>query len=65
MQAYNLCYSTLVNNQDVPKLDPNTYNKSENGNVFVKSDVKKGILPIILQDLLSARKQAKKDMKNA
>ena len=65
MQAYNLCYSTLVNNQDVGKLDPSTYNKSENGNIFVKSDVKKGILPIILQDLLSARKQAKKDMKNA
>lgn len=65
MQAYNLCYSTLVNPADVPKLDPSMYKKSENGNVFVHSTVKKGILPTILGELLSARKRAKKDMKNA
>jgi DNA polymerase delta subunit 1 len=49
MQAYNLCYSTLVNPADVSKLDPVTYKKSENGNVFVQSHVKKGILPTILE----------------
>jgi DNA polymerase delta subunit 1 len=65
MQAYNLCYSTLVNPADVGKLDPDIYRKSENGNVFVHSSVKKGILPTILEELLSARKRAKKDMKNA
>lgn len=65
MQAYNLCYSTLVNPQDVAKLDPSTYKKSDNGHVFVNSDTKKGILPTILEELLAARKRAKKDMKNA
>jgi DNA polymerase delta subunit 1 len=64
MQAYNLCYSTLVNGPDVAKLDPSQYNKNENG-CFVHSSVKKGILPTILEELLTARKRAKKDMKNA
>lgn len=65
MQAYNLCYSTLVNPGDVSKLDPSTYKMSENGHVFVKPETRKGILPTILEELLSARKRAKKDMKNA
>jgi len=65
MQAYNLCYSTIVNSQDAAKLDPNLYKKSDNGHIFVHSHVKKGILPTILGELLSARKRAKKDMKNA
>jgi DNA polymerase delta subunit 1 len=65
MQAYNLCYSTLVNPGDASKLDPSTYKKSENGHVFVNSEAKKGILPTILAELLAARKRAKKDMKNA
>jgi DNA polymerase delta subunit 1 len=65
MQAYNLCYSTLVNSADVAKLDPSQYKKSENGYYFVHSSVKKGVLPSILDELLSARKRAKKDMKNA
>ena len=31
--------------------------------LFVKTSVKKGLLPIILEDLLSARKRAKADLK--
>lgn len=65
MQAYNLCYSTLASPQDVPKLDPKSYKKSENGHVFVNKETKKGILPTILSELLAARKRAKKDMKKA
>ena len=65
MQAWNLCYSTLVNPSDVNNLDPSDYKRSENGHVFVHSHVKKGILPTILQELLTARKRAKKDMKSA
>jgi len=65
MQAYNLCYSTLACQQDAVKLDPSQYKKSDNGHIFVHSHVKKGILPTILGELLSARKRAKKDMKNA
>jgi DNA polymerase delta subunit 1 len=65
MQAYNLCYSTLVNPADVANMDPAVYKKSDNGHVFVHSTVKKGILPTILEEILAARKRAKKDMKNA
>jgi DNA polymerase delta subunit 1 len=65
MQAYNLCYSTLVSPSEVNKMDPNLYKKTENGNVFVHSHVKVGILPTILSELLSARTRAKEDMKNA
>ncbi|EED91181.1 DNA polymerase, partial [Thalassiosira pseudonana CCMP1335] len=65
MQAYNLCYSTMVSQHEASKIDPSKYKRSENGHTFVHSNVKKGILPIILEELLSARKRAKKDMKNA
>lgn len=65
MQAYNLCYSTIVSPQDAAKLDPSQYKKSDTGHIFVHSHVKQGILPTILSELLTARKRAKKDMKNA
>lgn len=65
MQAYNLCYSTLVNPKDLSSLDPSDYQRSDNGHIFVTSSKKKGILPTILSELLAARKRAKKDMKNA
>ncbi|KAL7515214.1 hypothetical protein ACHAXN_012622 [Cyclotella atomus] len=65
MQAYNLCYSTMLSAKEAMSVDADKYKKSENGHIFVKSEVKKGILPIILEELLSARKRAKKDMKNA
>uniref|UniRef100_A0A7S1B342 DNA polymerase n=1 Tax=Corethron hystrix TaxID=216773 RepID=A0A7S1B342_9STRA len=65
MQAYNLCYSTLISPADLKGIDPSLYKKSENGHVFVHSTTKKGILPIILEELLTARKKAKRDMKNA
>ncbi len=62
MQAYNLCYSTLVHNDDLAKLPADAYERSPSGHVFVKTATKKGILPQILDELLSARKRAKKDM---
>lgn len=65
MQAYNLCYSTLVASNDLPKLDPSLYEKSPAGHVFVRATTKKGILPQILDELLAARKRAKKDMATA
>ncbi|OQS02594.1 DNA polymerase delta catalytic subunit [Thraustotheca clavata] len=65
MQGYNLCYSTLVAPSDVSKLDANAYQTSPSGDVFVTSQTKKGILPLILEELLSARKQAKRDMATA
>ncbi|KAL7549445.1 hypothetical protein ACHAWF_015195 [Thalassiosira exigua] len=65
MQAYNLCYSTMVSPQEATKLEAEKFKRSENGHNFVHTHVKKGILPTILEELLSARKRAKKDMKNA
>ena len=66
MQAYNLCYTTLVAPSDVHKFTLETaYETSPSGDVFVTSDTRKGILPLILEELLSARKRAKADMKAA
>ncbi|TMW55420.1 hypothetical protein Poli38472_013311 [Pythium oligandrum] len=65
MQAYNLCFSTLVAPGDVGKLAKSDYTTSPSGDVFVTEQRKKGILPMILEELLSARKQAKRDMNAA
>ena len=62
MQGYNLCYSTLLNPEDMQKLSKDSYLVSPSGHCFVKSEVKKGILPQILDEILAARKRAKKDM---
>lgn len=63
MMAHNLCYSTLVRRQDVSKLKESEYAKAPTGDVFVKAETHKGILPQILEELLAARKNAKKLMK--
>ena len=64
MMAHNLCYSTLVRKSDLGKLQEGEhYAKSPTGDCFVKADTHKGILPQILEELLAARKKAKKDMK--
>ncbi|CAM9492035.1 unnamed protein product, partial [Phaeothamnion confervicola] len=62
MQAYNLCYSTLVATQDLGSLAPDSYMTSPCGDVFVKKETRRGILPDILDELLAARKRAKRDM---
>ena len=56
MQAWNLCYSTLISQGDLAKVDPEKYKKSENNHCFVHSNVRKGILPTILEELLSGKK---------
>nr|GMC79266.1 DNA polymerase delta catalytic subunit [Ipomoea batatas]GMC90235.1 DNA polymerase delta catalytic subunit [Ipomoea batatas] len=67
MMAYNLCYCTLVTPDDVRKLNlpPECVNKTPSGETFVKSNLQKGILPEILEELLAARKRAKADLKEA
>jgi DNA polymerase delta subunit 1 len=62
MQAHNLCYSTLVQPSDIPKLEQGSYETSPCGNTFVVKKTQEGILPQILDELLAARKKAKKDM---
>lgn len=65
IMAHNLCYSTLVRPEHVSKFKPEQIEKTPTGNVFVKREVKQGILTTMLEELLGARKQAKKDLKAA
>jgi len=66
MMAHNLCYTTLLQKNQLSDLkEGEDYEKSPTGDCFVTSTKQKGILPTILQELLSARKRAKKDMKAA
>ncbi|KAF9607117.1 hypothetical protein IFM89_032233 [Coptis chinensis] len=61
MMAYNPCYCNLVTPEDVCKfnLPPKCVNKTPSSETFVKSNLQKGILPEILEELLAARKRAK------
>ena len=65
MMAHNLCYSTLVPKFKANLYKPEDITQTPNGDFFVKPHVKKGILPIILQELLSARKKAKQELAKA
>ncbi|KAI9201944.1 DNA polymerase family B-domain-containing protein [Polychytrium aggregatum] len=67
MMAHNLCYCTYI---EKPAEELKRYNltqddiiRTPSGDHFVKSSVRKGLLPTILEDLLAARKRAKSDMK--
>jgi len=66
MQKHNLCYSTLLKapqmalaglDKDLIEAVPLV------GHQFVKSSVRRGLLPMVLEELLSARAAAKKAMK--
>merc|ERR1719508_737044 len=66
MMAHNLCYTTLVLQDGSLSrlgLTPEQYIKTPRGNMFVKNSLRRGLLPEILSDLLSARKKAKADLK--
>lgn len=61
MMAHNLCYTTVVEG-DRPETKTI---KPPSGGEFVTADVSKGIMPSILENLLSRRVETKKRMKNA
>nr|AAI63875.1 Polymerase (DNA directed), delta 1, catalytic subunit [Danio rerio] len=65
MMAHNLCYTTLLQKSQIEKLGlgPDDFIKTPTGDLFVKSSVRKGLLPEILENLLSARKRAKAELK--
>ncbi|XP_030053826.1 DNA polymerase delta catalytic subunit isoform X1 [Microcaecilia unicolor] len=65
MMAHNLCYTTLLQTGSIEKYDlsPNDFIKTPTGDHFVKSTVRKGLLPEILENLLIARKRAKTELK--
>ncbi|KAK3703906.1 DNA-directed DNA polymerase delta [Vermiconidia calcicola] len=65
IQAHNLCYTTLLNKTAVEKMDlkkDEDYIVTPNGDLFATAKVRKGLLSQILEELLGARKRAKKEL---
>lgn len=56
MISHNLCYTTLIPPNEVNKYKPEDYTKTPRGDYFMKPHIRRGLLPIVLQNLLSARK---------
>ncbi|CAH7683178.1 DNA polymerase delta subunit 1 [Phakopsora pachyrhizi] len=66
MMAHNLCYTTLTDAKIVKSLNlskDEDYIITPNGDYFVKASKRKGLLAIVLEDLLSARKRARAELK--
>uniref|UniRef100_A0A7S3QWA8 DNA polymerase n=1 Tax=Dunaliella tertiolecta TaxID=3047 RepID=A0A7S3QWA8_DUNTE len=63
MMAHNLCYTSLVSPERAKMMAPEDVAQSPCGDWFVKAHKHKGILPIILEELLGARKRARADLK--
>ncbi|KAG6910241.1 DNA-directed DNA polymerase delta [Tephrocybe rancida] len=67
MMAHNLCYTTLLDKTTIERLHlvkDVDYIQTPNNDLFATSSRRKGLLPTILEDLISARKRAKADLKN-
>ncbi|KAK2753152.1 DNA-directed DNA polymerase delta [Arachnomyces sp. PD_36] len=65
MQAHNLCYTTLLNQTSIDKLglkEGEDYIVTPNRDRFCTAKVRKGLLTQILEELLGARKRAKKEL---
>jgi DNA polymerase delta subunit 1 len=65
MMAHNLCYCTLLRPDQVKEMGKENVTESPNGCFFAKQDKRRGLLPMILEELLAARKRAKKAMAEA
>lgn len=66
MQAHNLCYTTLLKKETAVRLklkEGEDYTVTPNGDWFVKATQRKGMVPLILEGLLGARKRAKNELK--
>lgn len=67
MMAHNLCYSTYLRDRSHAESfglkEGVDYVMTPNRDLFLKTEVKKGLLPTILEDLLTARSKAKADLK--
>lgn len=63
--AHNLCYTTLsnINIQKKFNINDEDITKTPSNSSFVKGNLRKGLLPEILENLLSARKVAKAELK--
>jgi DNA polymerase delta subunit 1 len=55
MMAHNLCYTTLVAPSERGSFEPGQLTTTPSGDTFVKPEVRRGVLPEILEELLAAR----------
>lgn len=65
IQAHNLCYTTLLNSTSVTRLKlvkDEDYIVTPNGDMFCTAKIRKGLLSQILEELLGARRRAKKEL---
>lgn len=65
IQAHNLCYTTLLKKDVLEALNlqkDEDYIVTPNGDMFVTAKQRKGLLAQILEELLTARKQAKREL---
>jgi DNA polymerase delta subunit 1 len=66
IQAHNLCYTTLLPNKATAEkmglVKDDEYIITPHGDVFVTAKKRKGLLSQILEELLSARKRAKREL---
>ncbi|EER42060.1 DNA polymerase delta catalytic subunit [Histoplasma capsulatum H143] len=65
IQAHNLCYTTLLKKSTIDAhqmKEGEDYIVTPNGDRFCTSKVRKGLLTQILEELLGARKRAKKEL---
>lgn len=65
MMAHNICYTTMIRPETRSRYAPDAITTSPVGVHFVKTETRKGLLPQILEELLAARKRAKKEMAEA
>jgi DNA polymerase delta subunit 1 len=63
MMAHNLCYTTNLTREQADRLGKGKYTVTPTGDLFVNRDIQKGVLPLILEELIAARSNAKKLMK--
>lgn len=65
IMAHNLCYTTLltVSKKRELNIEEDQITATPSNSLFIKSTVRKGILPEILENLLAARKKAKTELK--
>ncbi|CAD6575074.1 MAG: DNA-directed DNA polymerase delta, partial [Tremellales sp. Tagirdzhanova-0007] len=62
MMAHNLCYTTLLDKQTIERLQM-VEGEDYRLDYFATAKRRKGLLPFVLENLLSARKRAKQDLK--
>lgn len=63
MMAHNLCYSTIVPSYRVREFKETDIIKTPQGDYFIKKEVHKGVLPIILENLVNERNKCKEKIK--